>query len=247
VTDALLLAGGGLVAAAVSGATGFGFALVANALWSHRFDAAVVTPLALVFMGVLNIGYLPFFARHIPWRRLMPFAVGGVLGVPAGAWALHLLPAATLRPVLGALLLAYGLFMLRRGHPLPLALSPRTARWADAGVGLVGGFLGGLAGLSGVLPTLWLARRGGGKDANRALVQAYLLLTAALAIACHGGLGGLDAPLRERLWLGLPFVVAGGALGLWLFSRMDAARFHRVVLWLLAVCGALLLLRAWTG
>jgi uncharacterized membrane protein YfcA len=241
--ETLVLSVGALLAATVSGATGFGFALVATALWSHLLEPRLVTLLALVYMLTLNIGYLPFFWRDIPWRRLAPYAAGGVVGVPLGAWTLDVLPASVLRPVVGALLVAYAAWMLARVRPLALALSERTGRWSDAGVGLLGGFLGGLAGLSGFLPTIWCALRGGDKKSNRALVQAYILLTAVLAIAWVGGLVGIDAQASERLWFGLPFVVAGGAIGMFVFSRLDTARFNRMVLWLLGVCGALLLVR----
>lgn len=242
-TETLLLSVGALLAATVSGATGFGFALVATALWSHLLEPRLVTTLALVYMLLLNIGYLPVFWREIPWRRFAPYAVGGVIGVPLGAWALDVLPASTLRPAIGALLLLYGGYMLSRAAPPVLAMSARAGRWSDAGVGLLGGVLGGLAGLSGFLPSIWCALRGADKTSNRALVQAYILLTAVLGIVWVGGLVGIDAPTRERLWFGLPFVVVGGALGLFVFSRLDTARFNRLVLWLLVVCGALLLLR----
>jgi uncharacterized membrane protein YfcA len=241
--ETLLLSVGALVAAAVSGATGFGFALVATALWSQLLEPRVVTVLALVYMLALNIGYLPIFWREIPWRRLAPYAVGGVLGVPLGAWTLGVLPASIFRPTVGALLLVYAAWMLARVQPTTLVLSARTGPWLDAGIGLVGGFLGGMAGLSGFLPSLWCALRGGDKKSNRALVQAYILLTGVMGIAWIGGLVGIDAQIRERLWFGAPFVVVGGALGLYVFSRLDALRFNRLVLWLLGACGAILLLR----
>jgi uncharacterized membrane protein YfcA len=240
--ETLLLSLGGLVAGAVSGATGFGFALVANALWSQLLEPHTVTVLVLVYTLMLNLGYLPVFWRHIPWRRLAPYACGGVVGVPLGSWTLDVLPASTLRPALGALLLAYAAWMLARVQP-PVLLPPRAARLADAGIGLLGGFLGGLAGLSGVVPTLWCALRGGDKTTNRALVQAYILLTTVLAIVWVGGLVGIDAPVRGRLWFGAPFVAVGGALGLFVFSRLDTARFNRLVLWLLGLCGSILLVR----
>ena len=78
--DAVLIGAGGLIAGIVSGATGFGFALVATALWSHFLEPARVTTLALVFMLTLNVMYLPVFWRQIPWARLLPLAVGGVIG-----------------------------------------------------------------------------------------------------------------------------------------------------------------------
>lgn len=241
--ETLLLSAGALLAATVSGATGFGFALVATALWSQLLEPQLVTVLALVFMITLNVGYLPFFWREIPWRRFAPYGVGGVAGVPLGAWTLAVLPASTLRPAVGALLFAYAAWMLARVRPPALVLSARTGLWTDAGVGLLGGFLGGLAGLSGFLPTIWCALRGGDKTTNRALVQAYILLTGVLGIAWVGGLVGIDAHVRQRIWFGLPFVIAGGAIGLFVFSRLDTARFNRMVLWLLAICGAILLVR----
>ena len=242
-SETLILGAGALVAGTVSGATGFGFALVSTALWSHLLEPRIVTVLALVYMLALNVGYLPFFWRQIPWRRFAPYAAGGTAGVPLGAWTLEVLPASTLRPAIGALLLAYSAWMLARVQPPALALSERAGRWSDGGIGLVGGFLGGLAGLSGFLPTIWCALRGGDKIGNRALVQAYILLTAVLGIFWVGGLVGIDADARERLWFGFPFVAAGGALGLFVFSRMDTARFNRMVLWLLGACGAILLVR----
>lgn len=126
--ETLLLGVGALVAATVSGATGFGFALVATALWSQLLEPQVVTVLALVFMLSLNLAYLPFFWREIPWRRLVPYAVGGVLGVPLGAWALDVLSPSVLRPAVGALLLAYSAWMLARVNPPALVLSPRWSR-----------------------------------------------------------------------------------------------------------------------
>jgi uncharacterized membrane protein YfcA len=244
VNETLLLGLGALVAGAVSGATGFGFALVATGLWSHLLDPRTVTVLAISYMLLLNIAYLPFFWRQIPWRRLWPFAIGGTLGVPIGAWTLDIVPGSQLRPALGGLLLVYSVYMLSQVRLPSLALSPRAGRWGDAAVGLVGGFLGGLAGLSGFVPTLWCALRGGDKTSNRALMQAYILLTGVLGLVWVGGLVGIDAQTQQRLWFGLPFVAAGGALGMWLFSRLDTARFNRLVLWLLAVCGAILVLRA---
>ncbi len=241
--DAVLIGAGGLIAGIVSGATGFGFALVATALWSHFLEPARVTTLALVFMLTLNVMYLPVFWRQIPWARLLPLAVGGVIGVPLGAAALGVLPGEVMRRTVGAVLLAYAVYGLRRGPRVPWSLSPTQALWADGLVGFVGGVLGGLASLAGVLPTLWLALQGGDKTSNRALVQAYILLVGVMGIAWVGRFIGIDEQAQSQLWLGLPFVLVGGLIGLRVFARLSTQRFNQVVLALLGVCGALLLLR----
>ncbi|MEO5733578.1 MAG: sulfite exporter TauE/SafE family protein [Rubrivivax sp.] len=241
--ESALIGASTLLAAVVSGATGFGFALVATALWSQLLDPQTVTVLAISYTLTLNVAYLPLFWRRIPWRRLWPFALGGVCGVPLGAWALGWLAPATLRPMVGAILLVYGVVMLRRSQLPVLRLSSRAGWWADAAVGWLGGFLGGLAGLSGFVPTIWCALRAEDKTGNRALVQAFILLVSVLGLLWVHRLVGIEPQLQQRLWFGLPFVVAGGALGVFLFSRLDAARFNRLVLWLLVLCGTLLLVR----
>lgn len=243
-----LLAGVGLLAGAVSGATGFGFALVATALWGQYFEPQRVTLYALVYMMALNIAYLPLFWRQIPWRRLMPFVMGGLPGVPLGAWALSVLPVQEARLTIGAVLMGYGGYLLwRRSEPRLLAWSPRQAMGADLAVGFAAGVLGGLASLSGFLPTLWCAWRSHDKLANRGLVQGFILLSGLWALVCVGQVVQPDtATLWEIAW-GLPFVAVGGGIGLYVFSRMNHAQFMRMVLVLLVACGALMVVRAWSA
>ena len=73
-------------------------------------------------------------------------------------------------------------------------------RAADAAVGFAGGILGGLAGLSGPLPTLWASVRGWGKDQRRGVFQTFnwTVLFAALCLQAGIGLVKLDV-----IWLAL--------------------------------------------
>ncbi len=242
--ETLLLTLGSLCAAVVSGATGFGFALVATALWSLALEPRLVTPLVLIFTTLLNIGYLPLFWRDIDLRRLAPFALGSVLGVPLGAYTLSTLPSESLRMVLGALLLGYGSYMLWRRPTVVLMLRPRVALLGDTAVGFAGGFFGGLGGLSGFLPALWCAMRGWHKNTSRAQVQGYILFSNALSLLWIGGLVGVPEGVPGRALLMLPFVALGGWLGLKVFARLNTAGFNRTVLWVVAGSGAVLMLRA---
>ena len=242
----ILLGGVGFLAGAVSGATGFGFALVATALWGQYFEPQRVTLLALVYMLALNIDYLPLFWRQIPWRRMLPYGLGCLPGVPLGAWALGVLPVQEARLAIGAVLMAYGGYMLwRRGTVQILAWPPGRAWRADLAVGFAAGVLGGLASLSGFLPTLWCALRSDDKMANRALVQGFILLSGLWALVCVGQVVQPDEATAWQILFGLPFVAAGGALGLYVFARLNHAQFMRLVLALLVVCGALMVVRAW--
>ena len=58
-------------------------------------------------------------------------------------------------------------------------------RPADAAVGFAGGILGGLAGLSGPLPTLWASVRGWTKDQRRGVFQIFNGTVLGAACCCR--------------------------------------------------------------
>jgi uncharacterized protein len=68
------------------------------------------------------------------------------------------------------LLLPSSAYMLFRRSP---ATSAWGGRIADGAIGFGGGILGGLAGLSGPLSTVWATIRGWGKHESRAVFQAF--------------------------------------------------------------------------
>ena len=210
--ETLSLTLGALLAAIISGATGFGFALAATAMWSFSLEPRLVAVLALVFTTVL------------------------------GAYALATLPASAVRLWVGSLLLTYGSYRLLRHRAIALQMSPSVARTGDLVVGFIGGVFGGLGGLSGFLPVLWCGLRDWDKRSQRALIQSYILFANFLSMAWIGRLVGVDAAARGNILLGLPFVILGGWLGLRLFARFDTPTFNRIVLWVIAGCGLVLVL-----
>jgi uncharacterized protein len=246
--ETLLLVAGGLIAALVSGTSGFGFAIVATALWSPLIEPQRVTVLVLVLQFALNIAYLPFLWRDISLRRLAPFAAGALFGVPLGAWILSWLPVAPLRLAVALVLVVWSGWMLRRAAWPAWPLTPHAARLGDMAAGAAGGVLGGIAGITAVIPTMWCALRGGEARANRGVVQGYILFTSAWSFVWVRGTVGVDAHTWQLLWWCLPLVITGGLLGLRVFSKLDTRRFNRLLVWLVGLCGVLLLwqaLRQW--
>src|ERR1700682_1549141 len=79
----------------------------------------------------------------------------------------------------------------------PMALS-FGGRLADATIGFAGGILGGLAGLSGPLPTLWASVRGWGKDERRGVFQTFNWAVLSTALCLQAGRGFIT---REIVWL----------------------------------------------
>jgi uncharacterized membrane protein YfcA len=118
-------------------------------------------------------------------------------------------------------------------------------RIADGAIGLGGGVLGGLAGLSGPLPTIWAGLRGWGKDAKRGVFQAYNLSILTFAMVSQAVAGLMTVELGRLVLLALPGTIAGAWLGRRLYSRLSDRRFDSAILVLLLISGFSLVLSAW--
>jgi uncharacterized membrane protein YfcA len=118
--------------------------------------------------------------------------------------------------------------------PLTITAGGRTA---DGGVGFIGGVMGGLAGLSGAVPTAWCMLRGWSKDVSRAVYQPFNVAIQAMALTVLLGGGVLTAEFGYYILFSLPAMALGVWLGLKLYNRISEAQFRRLVLWLLLASG----------
>lgn len=233
----LLVFVGALLGGLVNGLTGFGTAITALPIWLPVLPPVLVAPLASACSVVGQVQTLPAIWHAIDLRRLWPFVVGGVIGVPLGVRLLPLIDAATFKFAVGVLLVvSCGFLLIHRSRKA----WAHGGRVADFAVGLLGGVLGGLAGLSGILPTLWAELRGWEKDARRAVFQGYNLAILLFALASQGIAGLLTPELGRLLLLALPGTIVGAWVGRRIYGRLDTARFSVVVLALLLAGGAVL-------
>src|SRR6185436_8529664 len=100
---------------------------------------------------------LPAIWHAMDFRRLLPFVAGGIPGIPVGVLLLPHVPVIAFKAGLGVLLVATCVFLLANRSRAEVRWG---ARAADFVIGFVGGVLGGLAGLSGIVPTIWAELRG---------------------------------------------------------------------------------------
>jgi len=222
----------------VMGLAGFGIALVAMALLPYVMapaDAVVLlTIYALVFAAVL---FVPVRADFTP-RAVVDLTAGTIVGTPLGVWALAALPVATATRLIGlALLLAVALELAGR---LPTRLAGR--RWG-LGAGALAGLIGGAVGTPGPPVVLYATTQGWSPRTFRANVQAFFVVNQAVILAGYWWAGLLTAEVwRYTLAFAVPAVI-GAAAGMSLFNRVDAARFRRIVFWVIGLSGAVMLVR----
>jgi uncharacterized protein len=227
-------------AALVTGVAGFAFGIAAAAVWLYFLSPAQTTTLIVAF-GLIVQGISVWkLRRSLKPTRLLPFLLGGAVGVPIGIELLQLTSPSSLRVGVGTVLVVFSLYSLARPK-LPPVMA--RGKLADGIIGVLNGLTGGATGLAGIVVTVWCTLRGWTRDEQRAVFQP---VGAAVFLMTGLWLGGTGLVGRDTMGLfaiGLPALLAGTWLGLWLYGRLDEAGFRRVVLGLILISGLGLVVR----
>ncbi len=237
----LLILAGAFAGGLVSGLTGFGTGITAMPFWLAATTPLLAGPLVVVCSLVGQFQTLPAIWHAIDFKRARPFIIGGLLGVPLGTLLLPCVPASAFRAGVGVVLVIYCSFLLIGQLRFQVK---RGGRIADGVIGLGGGVLGGLAGLSGPFPTIWTGLKGWGKDARRGVLQAYNLAILIFAFVTQSIAGLMTLELGRLFLVALPGTVVGAWLGRKLYNRLNDRRFDTAVLVLLLISGCSLLVSA---
>jgi uncharacterized membrane protein YfcA len=218
----------------VSGLAGFGTGMVALGIWLHVFPPFIAVPLVIICSIVSQTATLLGFWRLIDFKLVWPFLIGGLAGVLPGVMLVAYADPRLFKLGVGALLLVFPTLLYFNRQPLALTFGGRSL---DGVVGFAGGVLGGLAGLSGALPTLWASVRGWGKDERRGIFQTFnwTILTAALCLQIGTGLMTWD--VGRFALLALPGTMLGAWLGARTYRVLSDKNFRDLVLGLLFLSG----------
>ena len=187
--DVALFTAGAFAAAFVTGLAGFAFAIVAAGIWLHFLAPAQAAALIVAF-GLIVQGVSVWKLRAaIQWRRLAPFLIGGVIGVPIGGEILRWTAPGNLRIGIGILLVVFSLWNFFR--PSSASMS-RAGSVADGAVGVINGVVGGATGLAGIAAVIWCSLRGWSPAEQRAVFQpsgVAIFLTTGLWLGGTGMIG----------------------------------------------------------
>jgi uncharacterized membrane protein YfcA len=232
-TALFFLMTGALGGGFVSGLAGFGTALVALGVWLYVFPPSIAVPLVLICSIVSQMSTLLTFWRLIDFKLVWPFVVGGLAGVVPGTLLVAHADPGHFKLSVGLLLLVFPT-ALYFSRPLAWTFGGRVA---DALVGFAGGVLGGLAGLSGPLPTLWASVRGWGKDERRGVFQIFNTTILAAALCLQAGAGFITPDVFRFALLALPGTLLGAWLGGRAYRTLSDRNFRDVVLGMLFLSG----------
>lgn len=236
--DSIIICLGGFAGGFVSGLAGFGTGITAMGIWLYVLSPSVAATLVIACSVAAQLQTLPKIWRTIEPSRVLPMAVPGLLGVPVGTLLLMLVDVTIFKLSMGLLLLIYALHGLfsRAGSGTQWG-----GKWADGTIGFGGGLLGGLAGLSGPLPTIWADIRGWTKEQRRSVFQTFNLLILSAALLVHAASGLVTETLIWAVIAALPGTFVGAWTGARLYTRLSDSRFREVILVLLLLSGGGLL------
>jgi len=221
----------------VTGLAGFAMGLVVSGVWLHILTPAQ-TAMLIVSYGLVTQSYNIWRVRHaLRWRLVVPFILGGVVGVPIGTLLLAYINPADVRIGVGVLLIAYSAYFLVRPHFRPI----HAGVTADFGVGALNGVLGGMTGLAGPIITIWCQMRGWSKDQQRAVFQPVIISAFAITAISLAVAGTVTVELAKIYVYGLLPLAAGLWLGLRLYGHLNENTFRKVILVLLLLSGLVLL------
>ena len=232
---------GALAGGLVNGLTGFGTALTVLGIWLYAIPPTVAATLVILCSVMSQLQTLPMIWRTIRWEYVLAFVVPGLVGVPIGTYLLPHIDPRLFKIGIGVFLVSYTGYVLMRRAQMKITWGGEAA---DCVVGFAGGILGGIAGLSGVLPVVWTDARGWTKEHRRGVVQIFNMAILSLALVSHAVSGFLTREVAVAAIAALPGTIGGAWLGALIYRRIADRNYSRVIMTLLLISGVILI---WTS
>ncbi|HET8628016.1 MAG TPA: sulfite exporter TauE/SafE family protein [Thermomicrobiales bacterium] len=231
-----------VLASALGGATGFGYALLAAPLLlllGFPLPFVVTANLALALLTRVAVAYR--FRPYLHRRRAALLILGSVPGLYAGTRVLTGVAPATIRRVAGVAIVLVALLLLRSlkaPPPPPLPGAPLAA-------GFLGGFLGATISLNGVPAVLLLARDRASPYSVQADLALYFVVSNAIGLGLLALRHALVAPaLYPAALLWLPGALLGNYAGVALGARLPQRAFRYLALAIACAAGVVTALTA---
>ncbi|WP_367321726.1 TSUP family transporter [Streptomyces sp. HUAS ZL42] len=220
-TGDALLAGIVLLGSCVQWLTGMGFALVAVPALVLLLGPAEGVVLANCAAGAISVVGLAGGWRRVRAGAMVPLCAAAACTVPAGAWLTRQLPEPALLLVMGGLVTA-AVLLVMRGARVPALGGTKGA----VAAGALGGFMNSAAGVGGPPVSLYAINAGWTVREFVPNAQFYGVVVNAFSVAANG-VPELSAPG----WTSVVAAIAAGALiGRGLAGRIPEKQARLLVL-----------------
>jgi len=172
-------------------------------------------------------------------RRIMRYVLPSFFGIPLGLYSLAFINAEMLKLIVGGFMISYGVYILIT-RKLPSLAKEYVA--IDSTIGFLGGFLGGLASLSGAIPSVWLSLHKWPKAEIKSVLQVYNLTVLSITCISLAIAGTYNYQSVKILMMAIPISIFGAQIGLFCFKILDDTQFRITLISLMFISGFLIFL-----
>jgi len=218
-------------AAMLQGLSGFGFSLLALPFLTLLLPPIIVVPLLVIFSLLVNSVNFISVMRFLDIKRIWFLLVGGLTGIPLGAYFLKHIDQKFLTLGISAAVIFFCLILIigyRKKIGNPLALFP---------VGIISGiFCAGIS-LSGPPVIIFLASRKVTKNYFRANLAFYFLILNIVTVFVYLNNRMVSPEIITRCLMYLPALVLGLILGNIFAWKISEILFRKIILSILLITG----------
>ena len=226
----------------IFGISAFGAALFTVPILSHFLPLDFVLPMCVLLDVSAALALGVRFSRDAVWPELKWMVLLSAAGAVAGVTLLVALPRQATIAGIGAVLVAYGVYALRRKE----AVRTVSRAWAPV-LGFTGGAFGTLFGIGAPPYAIYLTHRLHDKLAFRATLSNMVIFSVSMRAVVFAASGLMLADRLAGFAVMLPCALAGLWLGNRIHGRISRAGLLRIVAGLLLLIGLSLLARALAG
>ena len=231
------------LAGVVNGISGMGAAMVALPIVAGSMSAQVLIPATCTMVPVISLACAIPYWRACRWQSLKHMLVTVVPGAVCGVAILFVMSPEALQLVAGPLMIAFVAWQF---------FTPRLAQHGDSWkAGGLTGFFAGFVNTSisfGNAPVavyaLW---SGWGQNETRGTMNVFTTIVATTTCAVHALAGLYNADVLAFALVGAPSTVLGMLVAMPLLRFIDADRFRRILLMVLAAAGCVCIFRGLSG
>jgi uncharacterized membrane protein YfcA len=225
------------ICAFIRSAVGFGDALLAIPFLGMVMSLSTASPVVALAGFTMSLSIVVANQETVDFASAWRLIVASLVGIPLGVFLLHYGPESVIKPVLGLVLVGYGVYNL---------MTPRVPHLQHDKYafpfGFIAGILGGAYNTSGPPVVIYGTLRRWSPEYFRATMQCYFFFTFFATMVGHG-IARLWTPLVLTLFLwALPGIGLGIYLGGKAHRLIPKAVFSQVIFCLLIVIGVCMLL-----
>ena len=229
---------GALMGGFINGLASFGTALFTLGFWLQIMPPLQAVSMILVvsiITGIQGFWVVRKTVFQYP-KRISRYVLPSFFGIPLGIYSLSYIDAEILKLIIGLFMISYGIYIFVTRKLPTLA---KQYALADGVIGFIGGFLGGLASLSGAVPSIWLSLHNWPKAEIRSVLQVFNLTV--LSITCIS-LAIADTYTMQSvkiLAMAIPVSIIGAQIGLFCFKLLNDTQFRITLISLMFISGFL--------